>query len=390
MRRVLVHAATAVLVSLGCSEPGPADAGGAFPEWTVAREPRFTVGGEDQRAEYQLFRVTGATVLSDGRLVIANSGTSELRYYSPEGVHLVTSGREGDGPGEVRGLMELVALGGDSLLTLSFRPGLTWWDPFGNFVRSERVDLWSIGVPCRIGEGNWHALPDGSLLSLLEDNFYGEDCPPLPPSPWRQTGLIGRSDLGGGALDTLGIFPATERNSPNYRVFGKSLLMAWDTAAVYATDTGSPEILKLGMNGDTLAIWPTPFEAEVIPERAKREAVREFERPDGSIERGNEYLYPDHYPRVGRLLLARTGELWVMRYPPFTEPTTSWRLERAFAFLVEEGGARWRVLDQSGEVVAEVHTPDGVFPLEIGEDYVVGLSRDANDVEAVSVYDLIR
>lgn len=286
--------------------------------------------------------------------------------------------------------MEVVSLGGDSLLTLSFRPGLTWWDPLGNFVRSERVDLWSVGVPCRIGEGNWHALPDGSLLTLLEDNLYGDDCPPEPPSPWRQTGLIGRTDLSTGDLDTLGIFPGTERNSPNYRVFGKSLLMTWDESTVYATDTGSPEILKLGMNGDTLAIWRTPFEAEAIPARARGEEVREFERPDGSIDRGNEYLYPDEYPRVGRLLLARTGELWVMRYPPLTEPTSSWRLERAFAFLVGEGGARWRVLGGSGEVVAEVHTPDGVFPLEVGADYLVGLSRDENDVEAVSVYDLHR
>lgn len=390
MKWKLAGAALALLVGMGCSQSEPAGLSGAYPEWTVAKEPRFAVGGTDAREEYQLFRVTGATLLSDGRLVVANSGTSELRYYSPEGVHLGSSGREGDGPGEMRGLMELLALEGDSVLTLSFRPGLTWWDSLGEFVRSQRVDLWSVGVPCRLGEGNWHVLADGSLLTLLEDNFYGSDCPPTPPSPWRMSGLIGRSDLSSGDFDTLGILPATERNSPNYRVFGKSLLMTWDMSAVYTTDTGSPEILKLGMDGDTLAIWRTPFETEPIPEGAKRQDIREFERPDGSLERGNEYLYPEHYPRVGRLLLARTGELWVMRYPPLREPISSWRLERAFAFLVGEGGARWRVLDGIGEVMAEVQTPEGVFPLEIGADYVVGLSRDDNDLETVSVYDLVR
>jgi len=379
------------LLAVACADSGQGDNAEQAADWSVDYRPTVAIGGADEREDYQLFRVSGATRLTDGRVVVANGGTSELRYYSPDGQHLETAGGEGEGPGELRGVMQIVALPGDTLLVLSFRPGLSWYDPDGEFVRSTRVDFWSVGgVECRIGEGNWHVLEDGSLLTLLEDNFYGSECPPTPPSPWRQSGLIGRTDLVSGVFDTLAIMPATERNSPNYRVFGESLLMTWGGGAVYATDTGSEEILRLGLSGDTLAIWRTPFDAKPVLDEAKTQSIREFERPDGSVERGNEYLYPDFYPRVGRLLLARTGDLWVMAYPTVTEPTSSWRLARASAFLVDQEGAEWRVLGQNGEVVSELRTPPGFFPLEVGEDYVLGLSRDELDLETVSVHALVR
>ena len=104
----------------------------------------------------------------------------------------------------------------------------------------------------------------------------------------------------------------------------------------------------------------------------------------------NPYLYPEHYPLFGRLLADEAGYLWVMAYPVLLEPISSWRLERVYAFLVEEGGARWRVLGPAGRVVTELRTPPGLFPLEIGEDYVLGVSMDELDVQAVQLHRLVR
>lgn len=360
-------------------------------EWTVEVDPVVTVGGSDDREAYQLFRVVDATRLSDGRLVIANGGTSELRYYSADGVHLMTVGGEGDGPGEFRGLMQITALPGDTLMVLSFRPGLSWFGPDGAFLDSRRIDFWGLGgAPCRLGEGNWFALDDGSLLTILEDNFGISGCPPTPPSPWRQSALVGRTDPTSGRFDTLAILPGTERNSPNYRVFGTSLLMTWGAAAVYLADTGSRDILKLGLSGDTLAVWRNPFERRPVSRAARAVRRRERRRPDGSLLAGADYLYPDRYPTAGRLLAGPSGELWVMAYPALTEPISSWRLARAFAFVMDPAGAEWRVLDDDGRVLAHVRTPPGVFPLEVGADYVLGLSRDAFDLETISVHRLLR
>ena len=61
-----------------------------------------------------------------------------------------------------------------------------------------------------------------------------------------------------------------------------------------------------------------------------------------------------------------------------------------YQFLPDEGGALWRVTSPSGEPVAELRTPPRFYPLEVGTDYVLGVSRDDRDVETVEPYALIR
>lgn len=379
----------APLVGCGGEQPGEGLAGDQ--RWTVAVEPEVRIGGVDEREDYLLHRVVGATRLSDGRIAVANAGSAEISYYDSHGSHVMTVGGEGEGPGEFKGIIQMVRLPGDTILVLSIQPGLTWISPDGEYVRSERFSVWGIAqVPCRLGESNWHLLQDGSIVTVLEDNFYGSDCPPTPASPWRQTGLIARSTLYDGQFDTVGILPATERNSPNYRVFGRSLVVAFGGDRVFAGDTGAEEILVLGFNGDTLQALPVPFETSPIPSEAKVETVRRFTYPDGTVEIGEPYLYPEEYPRFGRLVADETGALWVMNYPRLLEPISSYRLARAHASLVEDGGARWLVLGDRGQALAEVRTPPGVFPLEIGEDYILGLSKDEFDVETVLIHTLAR
>lgn len=358
--------------------------------WSVDPEPAITIGGSDGREEYLLYRVVGASRLSDGRIVVANSGTSELRFYTPEGAYEGAAGGEGDGPGEMRFMVQLVPLPGDSLLVFSFRPGFTWFSPTGDYVRSVGFDMRSSQVECRIGESMRLALPDASLVTVFEDNFSPSNCPPEPASPWRQTGLITRETPDRAQFDSLAIMPATERNSPNYRVFGKSLVLGLATDRIYAADTGADVILSLGLEGDTLAELPTPFEARPVPASARTVEVREFTRPDGTVQVGNAYLYPETYPRIARLLVSRSGGLWVMAYPTIEEPISSYQLALPFVARADPDGARWRVLSPEGELVAEVRTPPGFFPLEIGEDYILGVSKDALDVETVSLHALQR
>jgi hypothetical protein len=99
---------------------------------------------------------------------------------------------------------------------------------------------------------------------------------------------------------------------------------------------------------------------------------------------------PETYPRFGRLLADLAGNLWVMAYPVLDEPISSWRLKMASYHLVEDGGARWTVLDAAGEPVATVRTPASVYPLEIGEDYVLGIALDELDVETVWLHRLTK
>jgi len=83
--------------------------------WTLGPTPTLRIGGLDGAPEYELFRVAGARRLDDGRIVIANSGTHELRFYDADGTYLQSVGREGDGPGEFRRLRLITAYGSDHL-----------------------------------------------------------------------------------------------------------------------------------------------------------------------------------------------------------------------------------------------------------------------------------
>lgn len=382
-----------VMWQAGCGTADVSNEASTSEPWRVDSIPDLEIGGHDNRPEYTLYNVAAVTRLSDGRIVVANSGTSHLRFYSQDGTHLHDVAGEGNGPGELRFIFDMVRASADSLVVFSRDPGLTWYDPSGEYVRSERRDNFGVpNHPCRFGEGNdWKLMPDGTLLRLLNDNFAPSYCPDTPEGPFRQTGLLGVPSADGSTFDTITIMPATERVGSNYRVFGRDLLVGIAPDRVYVGDTGSDSILALNLDGDKLAALPTPFESRLVPDDLKDEGLREVRQGDGSTRFVPGFShYPERFPRYARLVADSEGYLWVMEYPVPTEPLNSWRFALPYGNAVPESGALWRVLDGTGSIVAEVSTPEDFFPMEIGPDYVLGVSRDELDVETVHLYPLHR
>ncbi|MEZ4425454.1 MAG: hypothetical protein R3E98_18800 [Gemmatimonadota bacterium] len=380
------------VVACGGAPDAPSAAGA---EWTVDPEPVVTLGGADERPEQIVHEVVGATRLDDGRIVVALQGASEVKIFGPDGAHLRTVGGPGGGPGEFSGIHALARLPADTLLVLSERPGLTLLSADGDHVRSLRTSLWGRDRhPCRMAIGRWDALPDGRWVTVLEDNPGQPGCTPLTAGIQRPSGLLELQDAVRGRYDTLAVMPGAERNAPMWRVYGADLVWAAAEDRLYVADSRSERIASLSLDGDTLAWLPTPFaEVQVPPEATRVRQRPSLPMPPGyrpPIPMDPPYDYPSHYPRLGRLLVDRTGALWVMAYPAVQDPVYSWRFSAVRGFEVEEGGARWRVLDPTGRPLATVRTPPGVFPLEIGSDYVLGLTKDAYDVEAVVLHRLVR
>ena len=69
-------------------------------ECRVDSLPSLSIGVAEGAPEYELHRVFGATQLSDGRIVLVNQGTQEIRFYDARGQFLSRAGRAGRGPGE--------------------------------------------------------------------------------------------------------------------------------------------------------------------------------------------------------------------------------------------------------------------------------------------------
>ncbi len=65
--------------------------------WRIGSEPVVSIGEVLGEEPYLLDLVSDAIVLPDGRVVVANTGTNELRVYDAAGVHMATWGRKGEG-----------------------------------------------------------------------------------------------------------------------------------------------------------------------------------------------------------------------------------------------------------------------------------------------------
>ena len=373
--------------------PGPQDASAA---WSLSDEPTVVIGGADEREGYLLHQVAGATRLEDGRIVVANRSTLQLRYYDPEGMHLFDAGGEGEGPGEFRTFEHITRLPGDSVLVLSWWSGITRFGPDGRYASSSRYNLPPLG-DCKTLEGGQHLLPDGSIL-LGSSIFVGlnedhEECP--QPSEARPPVVVGRFDPATGLLDTIAELPEVEQvyGRESQYAYAKSLVHGIARDHVYLGDTGSDTIFAMSFRGDTIAILPVPFEPVALPADAMEKQFEDREWTGGgqTFTERTTFIYSDEYPRYARLVAAPEERVWVMAYPALKEPGFPWYLESPTSFRrLDGGGAVWRVVDRDGSPIAELQTPPGFFLLEVGDDYILGIHKDELDRESVRLYGLIR
>lgn len=377
------------VVSVACADRRrPDDV--RLPKWTVDPEPLVRIGGSDQRFDYLVYRIFGLTRLSDGRIAVASQGASQIKFFAATGEHVRSVGQEGRGPGEYRAINAMLRLPGDTLLVLSTAPGLTWLSPEGDYLGSVSEPIRGRERhPCRISDNRWHHLNDGSLVSGFEDSPGIRGCPAAPTGTHRGSILLERQDYASGRFDTLAVMPGTERTGRWPRVFGASLLVGAGGNVFYAADAAGGEILALTPEGSIERRLPWPFPADEVPESAKGQEERVVTWSNGAKE-VERYDYPSHFPRGARFLVDQDENLWVMRYPRFKEPRYSSDLDSPYIYRVEAEGAEWRVLNPTGEVIAEVHTPGGFFLWEIGVDYVLGTVKDEYDVEEVRLYRLER
>ena len=82
----------------------------------AASAPILRIGGAEGEEQTLFNRISGVVRLSSGDVAIANQGSNEIRWFSAAGTYLRTTGRNGAGPGEYRGLGRLLLLPGDSVI----------------------------------------------------------------------------------------------------------------------------------------------------------------------------------------------------------------------------------------------------------------------------------
>jgi hypothetical protein len=357
--------------------PSWAEGGG----WQLSDAPVLSIGELEGDPNYQLYQVYDARRLSDGRIVVANAGSSELRFYDSKGRFKKAVGGKGGGPGEFQGLAGVWALADDSLLTYDSRNyRVSFFDPSGEFVRSFQLLSLTGGKssPNPVGP-----FADGSLLISARTMAFS---PQTEGGLRRDSVLYLRCDPSAELLDTVGWFPGPEWYvksaegimAASSLAFGRSPVAAAFADAFYFGGSDSYEIARYDGSGELQrVIRRTHQRLDVTPEDIEHWIDERLADVDDENERILwERLYadmpfPETMPAYQRLVIDDDGDLWVEEYQ-------------------RPGDQRqhWTVFDPQGVMLGEVETPARFQVYQIGSDFVLGRSTDELDVERVQLYRL--
>ena len=109
-----------------------------LPLWTLGPAPLTRLQGSESDDNYDLYNAPDIVRLSNGVLVLAPQG-GPVRLYGPNGKHLRTVGRKGQGPGEFGQIVQIGRIRGDTIVTFDNELGrISVLSPQGDFVRSHR------------------------------------------------------------------------------------------------------------------------------------------------------------------------------------------------------------------------------------------------------------
>jgi len=347
--------------------------------WRVGAEPLVQIGALEGEDAYQFDQIGGVARLSDGRIVVANGGTQELRYFDRTGRHLRSTGRKGEGPGEFEGLGSLVVLPGDSVAVYDWsQRRVSFFDSDGVFVRSLTLQ-YPASVPFPVGR-----FADGAWLAQPGFTF-------APGSPGtdvvRDTSTLLVFDDKGAVRDSAGryIGPDFYLRSEGQSAFATSLPFGRTTELAvwrdryYAGYTDRYEIERLNETGvpDLVvrarrAVAPVT-DADVAAHKAQRMADADAQwRP--RLERLYQDIpFPSTMPAFSDLQVDANGNLWVLEVRP---PGDERRI--------------WTVFDTTARMLGAIETPPAVSIRDIGRDYLLGTWSDELDVQYVRLYALER
>lgn len=366
-------------VAIAC---GGAEGGGTSAGITVDGEPLVTIGVQEGEEPYQLHRVVDAYRHADGRIVISNSGSLELRIYDSAGVYVGALGRQGAGPGEFAEFSAptMYVRTGQILVADDGAARAHVIDDALRFVETRRFTLddanprpFLRGV---LENGDWVAMAfaDGGALrgqpgQLLTSRY-----------------ALLRYDSTGTIRDTIVVLPGPPRvvNEHEGRVHFPYLPLA--SAPEYAVD-GDRIIVASGV-APAIRILDADGElrAEVTFERPMRKAAEIWDEYRvaslAQMQGADSARYaayfakplplPENAPMYVGVKVDALRRIWLERF----------RMPGA------TGPREWDVLDPDGALIGTVTTPGDLTIYRIGADHLIGRARDSLGVERVRVHRL--
>ncbi|MDE2795608.1 MAG: 6-bladed beta-propeller [Gemmatimonadota bacterium] len=328
---------------------------------------------------YLFAAATDATTLSDGRIVVVDMASDELRVFDSVGTHLATWGGQGEGPGEFIDLYHVDRWPGDSVAAGDYRrESITVFDSDGNLGRIVRLesDPFPWDLRAFFALGLYMVTREGSVL--VSRQRHGSDVVDI---------VI--LDAEGGLRGSLGHHPGwpslVQRDMVLYQpIFSRALAVEPWAELVVVAPTDRSEIRAFTQTG-TLARIVRLGKEPRTPERAHIDAYIEAQVSRSSSEDAdhrarmrrdyNAVPVAERFPVFTSVIADALDHLWVEEYEVPGE---------------EREGVLWTVVDPGGRVLGFVETPERLEIYEIGDDFILGRVRDELDVEYIQVWPLER
>ncbi|GMV06787.1 MAG: hypothetical protein AMXMBFR53_30620 [Gemmatimonadota bacterium] len=355
---------------------------GAVPAWSVSAQPTTRIGSVEGAEAIRFHRITSATRLGDGRLVVGDAGSGQVRIFAPDGTHESTLGSLGDGPGEFRSIRSLDAHG-DSIVV--FDPGLSRVTVYR--LSGEVVTTWNVGLangPVPMALSELRFLETGQAFGMDGMSMVAGSGPGLA----RDTAFFFELREGTPWREAIAAVPGpwTDVVELEGQLAGRHQALtsqpSWDAQAssIYTT---AGDAFEFRIHDPTGAVTRLVRRAQPAPPvtRADAQAWKDaLLEPAPEAQRAmmrpmlEAFHMPATLPVYASLIVDAEGHVWLGRFiaPGMASPS------------------EWDVYAPDGVYLGAVATPPGLRVLEIGTDYVLGKWTDELDVEYVQLHRLER
>lgn len=354
------------------------------PTFRPAPEPQVVIGDRGDSPEYRLHLPTGALRLSDGRIVVANSQSRQLRFYGADGEHHYSVGREGEGPGEFGGPVGLHRDVGDTVMAWDRRQRrVTRVAPDGSVVEVMTVPIdtedLNMAPDAFMSIQDVHPMNSGALVaSVRASPALGR---PGQTDLVHETRPVAIYQPEPDEITLLGPFPSQVWFRYDRVVeslpFTPRLVVAAGREVAYVGTQESDTILRFTDRGEPMAPFMVPLSKRpVTPEDAQFVLGGSIERTVPELRERRQEVHdamtlPDSMPAYDRIRVDAVDRLWVRR-----------------AEGADRARRRWVILGPDGAPEARVLIPEELELFDAGPDHVLVHATGEFDIDLIQLHRL--
>ena len=331
--------------------------------------------------------VNGAIRFPDGSIVVMAGGHHEVRRFGPDGAHLWSRGRRGEGPAEFMQPELLPTCSGDDRIVIhdGQNDRITILNNAGELMEDYRLVLGG-----RRPYGSIGCSPAGRMAFTL---YARDEEMPSKPGPHRWSMDMAYADSDGRATVFLSGIPGTDRHlyfrdgypaSELPLTWGRDVALAAADDGVWVGTGDSHEIEFVDWAGTTVRriSWAGPdlgvTQEDINLERSRLFKLYEewgvtgWRRRFDDMWAQDEPALPARFPSHTTIMVAADSLVWVRHFRP---PSRSEH--------------HWVAFDGTGAQVAEMFLPAPFAVQQIGPGWVLVVVTDSLGVQTVAVYQLV-